>query len=140
MGHRIENSDVKRSDYRNEDLLGRLEQKMNLRPYVNPAVLDQKTIETSCYESGNAFNQGFALPNKKGKLVIEFTAYDLLAPGTLSMTIPDGTIVSGRVYTQPLEAPIDQSPNVIYDYLETYRRARDQVQAEEESAGELKNE
>jgi len=29
---------------------------------------------------------------------------------------------------------------VIYDYLETYRRARDQVQAEEESAGELKNE
>lgn len=140
MGHRIENPDVKRSDYRNEDLLGRLEQKMNLRPYVNPAVLDQKTIETSCYESGNAFNQAFALPNKKGKLVIEFTAYDLLAPGTLSMTIPDGTIVSGRVYTQPLEAPIDQSPNVIYDYLETYRRARDQVQAEEESAGELKNE
>lgn len=140
MGHNIENPSVKRSDYRNEDLLGQLEQKMNLRPYVNPAVLDQKTIETSCYESNNAFNQAFALPNKKGKLVIEFTGYDLLAPGTLSMTIPDDTIVSGRVYTQPLEAPIEQSPNVIYDYLETYRRAQDQAQAEEESAGELRNE
>ncbi len=131
MGHKIENPSVRRSDYRNEDLLRRLEEKMNLRPYVNPAVLDQKTIETSCYESSNAFNQAFALPNKKGKLVIEFTGYDLLAPGTLSMTIPDGTIVSGSMYTQPLEGPIENSPNVIYDYLETHRRARDQAEAEE---------
>lgn len=140
MGHNIENPSVKRSDYRNEDLLGRLEQKMNMRPYVNPAVLDHKTIKTSCYENDNVFNQEFEIPNKKGTLVIELANYDLLTPGTISVTIPNGTVISGKVYNEPLEAPIEQSPNVIYDYLETYRRARDQAQAEEEAAGELRNE
>lgn len=140
MGHKIENPKVKRSDYRNEDLLGRLAKQLNMRPYINPSVLDKKTIKTSCYESGNVFNQDFEIPNKKGTLVIELAGYDLLTPGTISLKAPDGTVISGKVYTQPLEVPLEQSPNVIYDYLETHRRACDQAQAEEEAAGELRNE
>lgn len=134
MGHRIDNPNVKRSDYRNEYLLGRLEQKMNMRPYVNPATLDHKTLKTSCYENDNVFNQEFEIPNKKGTLVIELTGYDLLTPGTISLKAPDGTIIKGKAYTQPLETPLEQSPSVIYDYLETYRRARDQVRTEKEAA------
>lgn len=140
MGHKIENPKVKRSDYRNEDLLGRLAKQLNMRPYINPSVLDNKTIKTSCYESDNVFNQDFEIPNKKGTLVIEFTGYDLLSPGTITVKAPDGTVISGKVYIEQLESPMEQSPNVIYDYLETHRRARDQAQAEEEAAGELRNE
>ena len=77
---------------------------------------------------------------KKGTLVIEFIGYDLLTPGTISLKVPDGTVISGKAYTQPSETPLEQSPSVIYDYLETYRRARDQVRAEKEAAGELRNE
>ena len=134
MGHKIENPKVKRSDYRNEDLLGRLAKQLNMRPYINPSALDNKTIKTSCYESDNVSNQDFEIPNKKGTLVIEFVGYDLLAPGAISIKAPDGTVISGKVYTQPLETPLEQSPSVIYDYLETYRRARDQVRAEKEAA------
>ena len=140
MGHKIENPKVKRSDYRNEDLLGRLAKQLNMRPYINPSVLDNKTIKTSCYESDNVFNQDFEIPNKKGTLVIELTGYDLLSPGTITVKAPDGTVISGKVYVEQLESPMEQSPNVIYDYLETHRRARDQAQAEEEAAGELRNE
>ena len=140
MGHKIENSKVKRSDYRNEDLLEQLTKQLYMRPYINPAVLEHKTIKTSCYESDNEFNQDFEIPNKKGTLVIELTGYDLLAPGTISITIPDGTVISGKVCTELLESPMTQSPNVIYDYLETYRCTRDQVQAEENVNGELRNE
>ena len=71
--------------------------------------------------------------------MIELTYYDLLTSGTISVTIPNGTVISGKVYSELLETPIDQSPNVIYDYLETYRRARDQAQSEE-AVGELRNE
>ena len=105
-----------------------------MRPYINPSALDNKTIKTSCYESDNVSNQDFEIPNKKGTLVIEFVGYDLLAPGAISIKAPDGTVISGKVYTQPLETPLEQSPSVIYDYLETYRRARDQVRAEKEAA------
>lgn len=134
MGHDIENTDVKRSDYRNEDLLNQIAKLMNMRPYVNPSVLDRKIIKTSCYEDDNICDQTFEIPNKKGTLIIEFTGYDLLTPGTISLKIPDDTIISGKIYTQPLETPLEQSPSVIYDYLETYRRARDQVRAEKEAA------
>ena len=134
MGHRIENTDVKRSDYRNEDLLGRLAKQLNMRPYINPSVLDKKTINTSCYESDNVYNQDFEIPNKKGTLVIELTGYDLLSPGTITVKAPDGTVIRGKVYTEQMESPMEQSPNVIYDYLETHRRARDEVLAEKKAA------
>lgn len=134
MGHKIENPKVKRSDYRNEDLLGRLAKQLNMRPYINPSVLDKKTINTSCYESDNVYNQDFEIPNKKGTLVIELTGYDLLSPGTITVKAPDGTVIRGKVYTGQLESPMEQSPNVIYDYLETHRRARDEVLAEKKAA------
>jgi hypothetical protein len=107
---------------------------MNLRPYVNPSVLDPQIIKTTGYQDDNIRDQTFEIPNKKGTLVIEFVSYDLLTPGTISLKIPDGTVISGKVYTQPLETPLEQSPSVIYDYLETYRRARDQVRVEKEAA------
>ena len=133
MGHKIENPKVKRSDYRNEDLLRRLAKQLNMRPYINPSALDNKTIKTSCYESDNVSNQDFEIPNKKGTLVIEFVGYDLLAPGAISIKAPDGTVISGKVYTQPLETPLEKPPSVIYDYLEPYRRAWDKVRAEKEA-------
>lgn len=135
MGHKIENPKVKRSDYRNEDLLGRLAKQLNMRPYINPSVLDKKTINTSCYESDNVYDQDFEIPNKKGTLVIELTGYNLLSPGTITVKAPDGTVISGKVYTELLESQMEKSPNVIYDYLETHRRARNQAQEEEETAG-----
>ena len=140
MGHKIENSDIDRSDYRNDDLLKRLAKLMDMRPYVNPSILDREIIKTTCYEDDNIRDQIFEIPNQKGTLVIEFIGYDLLTPGTISLKVPDGTVISGKAYTQPLETPLEQSPSVIYDYLETYRRARDQVRAEKEAAGELRNE
>lgn len=57
----------------------------------------------------------------------------MLTPGAISIKAPDGTVISGKVYTQPLETPLEQSPSVIYDYLETYRRAQDEVRAEKEA-------
>ena len=140
MGHKIENPKVKRSDYRNEDLLRRLAKQLNMRPYINPSALDNKTIKTSCYESDNVSNQDFEIPKKKGTLVIEFVGYDLLTPGAISIKAPDGTVISGKVCTQPLETPLEQSPSVIYDYLETCRRARDEVRAEKEAEVERENE
>lgn len=107
MGHKIENPKVKRSDYRNEDLLGQLAKQLNMRPYINPPVLDKKTINTSCYESDNVYNQDFGIPNKKGTLVIELTGYDLLSPGTITVKAPDGTVISGKVYTEQLESPME---------------------------------
>lgn len=127
MGHKIESSNIQRSDYRNEDLLKQISQLLSMRPYINPSVLDRQTVQTSCYEGKAALNQNFEIPNKKGRLVIEFTGYDLLDPGKISVTFPNGTVVRGRAYTQPLDAPVRPSPDVLYDYLQTHRRARDQA-------------
>ena len=138
MGHKIENPSVKRSDYANEDLLRRVAKLLAMRPYTNPSVLDRKTITSDCYEGDVGYNQNFAIPNRKGTLIIEFFGYDLLDPGKISVTAPEGTFISGRVYTQPLNAPVVQSPNVLYDYLEMHRRAREQAQAEQDSELEKK--
>ena len=133
MGHNIENPDVKRSDYRNEDLLSRIAQRLNMRPYVNPSVLNRKTLKTCCYKNDNINYQDFELPNRKGTLVIDLICFDLLNPGEITLTFPDSTCISGKIYTESAEPLIGHSPNVIYDYLELHRRARDRVQAEEEA-------
>lgn len=138
MGHKIENPSVKRSDYANEDLLRRVAKLLAMRPYTNPSVLDCKTITSDYYEGDVGYNQNFAIPNRKGTMIIEFFGYDLLDPGKISVIATEGTFISGRVYTQPLNAPVGQSPNVLYDYLELHRRAREQAQTEQDGGLENK--
>ena len=66
MGHDIENTDVKRSDYRNEDLLNQTAKLMNMRPYVIPAILDREIIKTTCYEDETFGIKHLKFQTKKG--------------------------------------------------------------------------
>ena len=125
MGHRIENPAVDRRDFRNEDKLRALAEKLNKRPVINPQVLEPNEIkmEGASYQNPDFHNETIRIPAKKGKYIIRITSNEPLTPATATFAFPKQMNARCKYYQHQSSAQQRREVNILNDYYEAFRQA-----------------
>lgn len=138
MGHKNENPAVDRRDFRNDDMLALLADKLNKRPAINKDVLLPKEtiMDGQSLINKDFHEESIRIPAKKGKLIIRVTSHEPLTPVTIEIKIPDGVKATVKYHQQSSSATQRREVNVLNDYYNEFRRAYSLL---EQSKAEDKN-
>lgn len=142
MGHKIENPAVDRRDFRNDDMLHSLADKLNKRPATNKDVLLPKEtiMDGQSLINKDFHNESIRIPAKKGKLIIRITSYEPLTPVTAEIRIPGELKATCKYHQQSSSATQRREVNVLNDYYNEFRRAYsllDQAKAKDEDIADI---
>lgn len=136
MGHRIENTAIDRRDFRNEDRLKELAEKLNSRPSVNRAVLNQEccTVSGSQLHNNDFHDTRIRVPMRKGKIIIRASSHEALTPASVNISLPPNVhAVSCKYYVREDSSPQNKEVNVLNDYYDDFRKAYQELDAKRKS-------
>lgn len=126
MGHRIENTAIDRRDFRNEDKLKELAEKLNRRPSVNREVLNQEyyTVSGTQIHINDFHDARIRMPMRKGKIIIRVSSDEHLTPTSVKIYVPENVnAISCRYYVREDSSPQNKEVNVLNDYYDDFRKA-----------------
>ena len=135
MGHKIENTAIDRRDFRNEDRITALAEKIIKRPFVSKEVLNQKEIvmsETS-YKNSDFYNETIRVPIRKGKLRIRISSHEPLDKASITIILPENLNSKCCYYQLQRSAPQRREVNVLNDYYDSYRKAYEELECREKA-------
>ena len=136
MGHRIENNAIDRRDFRNEDRLRGLTERLNKRPSVNKAVLIPKchTVSGGKYHNDDFIDEKIRLPMRKGKIIIRISSHEALTPASIAISVPQNvSAIRCKYYEREDLSPQNREVNVLNDYYADFRKAYQELDEKQES-------
>lgn len=133
MGHKIENTAIDRRDFRNEDRITALAEKMLKRPFVNKEVLEQKEIimNGTNYCNEDFYNEIIKLPIRKGRVRIRVSSHEPLTSTSVTIVIPENINAKCYYYQARSQEKQRKEVNVLNDYYDSYRKAYDELERRE---------
>lgn len=135
MGHKIENTAIDRRDFRNEDRITALAEKMIKRPFVSKEVLNQKEMVMSemSYKNSDFYNETIRVPIRKGKLRIRISSHEPLDKASITIILPENLSSKCCYYQSQRSAPQRREVNVLNDYYDSYRKAYEELECREKA-------
>lgn len=129
MGHRIDNAAIDRRDFRNEDKITSLAEKVVKRPFVNRDVLNRKetTMSGNYYHNKDFHSETIRIPCRKGKIMIRIRSHEPLTASSISIDLPKSMKAECCYYQTKNLAPQRKEVNVLNDYYETYRKVYEEL-------------
>ena len=134
MGHKIDNAGIDRRDFRNEDKITLLAEKVIKRPFVNKDVLKEKEIVMigTGYQNKDFHSETIRVPIRKGKMRIRIRSHEPLTSSSITFVLPENVKAKCCYYQTRSHEKQRKEVNVLNDYYDSYRKAYEELEKKKE--------